>query len=58
MSAMILAAAVGPIPLAIARDYLSTYTPALIFFVATAICAGLLVLSAVRPVRNEPNQAV
>lgn len=51
MSAMILAAAVGPIPLAISVDRLGTYTPALLAYVALPLVSMLLVLSAKQPIR-------
>ena len=51
-SAMILAAAVGPLPLAIARDHWGTYTPALFTFVVIPLVSGALALSARPPQRR------
>jgi len=51
MSAMILAAAVGPIPLAMANDRLGTYGPTLIAFTIIPLLSMLLVLNAKQPRR-------
>lgn len=53
MSAMILAAAVGPLPLAMANDQLGTYGPVLIAYAILPFLAMMFVLSAKRPVRPE-----
>jgi sugar phosphate permease len=55
MSAMILAAAAGPIPLAMAQDMLGTYTPALIAYFIIPLLSMLLVLSARQP--SHPGRA-
>lgn len=52
MSSMILAAAVGPLPLAIANDRWGTYTPALAVFILFPLTAMFLVLTAKQPTRN------
>lgn len=52
MSVMIFGAAFGPLPLALARDYWTDYTPALLFFLAVPIVAGLLVWTAKPPGRR------
>jgi len=54
MSLMILAAAVGPLPLAISNDRLATYTPALLFFIGTPIVSGILALTARPSVGTRP----
>ena len=51
MSATILAAAVGPMPLAMANDRLGTYDPVLIAYAIAPLLAGVLVLSAKQPRR-------
>lgn len=51
-SAMILAAAVGPLPLALARVHLGTYSPALLAFVVIPLVSGALALSARTPQRG------
>ena len=53
LSSMILAAAVGPVPLALSNDYLGSYQPALIGFVLLPLVSMLLVFTAKRPTRNE-----
>ena len=53
LSAMVLAAAIGPMPLALARDYTGTYTPALVTFIIIPLVCGLLAFSARAPVRNS-----
>ena len=58
LSMMILAAAIGPLPLAIARDRAGTYTPALLLFAAFAVVAGCLVLTAKPPVRRSATSSV
>jgi sugar phosphate permease len=52
LSMMIFAAAVGPLPLALARDQLGTYSPALIFFIVVPLIAGCLSLSAKTPTKK------
>lgn len=49
MSVMVLAAAFGPIPLALSGDYLHSYRPALIAFLILPVASGLGVLSAKPP---------
>ena len=49
MSVMILAAAVGPLPLALARDRLENYTPALLLFIVVPLLASVLVATAKAP---------
>jgi hypothetical protein len=51
MSAMILAAAVGPIPLAVANDLFGTYTQALVAYISIPLLSMMLVLSAKQPRR-------
>lgn len=51
LSMMILAAAVGPLPLAIAHDRFGDYTPALALFAVFPALAACLVLTAKRPIR-------
>lgn len=53
MSAMILAAAIGPLPLAMANDKWGTYTPAFIAFTIIPLLSMLLVLTAKQPVRDR-----
>ena len=53
MSAMILAAAVGPMPLAMSNDMLGTYDPVLIAFVIIPLLSMLLVFSAKKPTRQR-----
>jgi len=48
LAAMIFAAAIGPLPVALARDYLNSYDAALLLFVAIPLVAAMLVLSARR----------
>lgn len=55
MAVMILAAAVGPLPLAMSIDYFSTYDPALYVFIAIPLLSGLLVWTA-GPPRLEPTR--
>ncbi len=52
MSAMILAAAAGPLPLALARDRLQTYTPALLVFIVVPLLASALVTTAKTPIKR------
>ena len=52
MSMMILAAALGPLPLAVAQDQLGDITSALVLFAILPVVAGLLVLTASRPQRS------
>lgn len=52
-SAMILAAAIGPLPLAISNDYYGSYNPALIMFLALPILAATAVWTAHPPERLE-----
>ena len=52
MSAMILAAAIGPLPLALANDYLKSYDAALIAYAIVPIISMVLVLSARQPTRS------
>lgn len=52
-SAMILAAAIGPLPLAISNDYYGSYNPALIMFLALPILAATAVWTAHPPERVE-----
>ena len=52
MSMMILAAAFGPLPLAVAQDQLGDITSALVLFAILPVIAGLLVLTASRPQRS------
>ena len=52
MSAMILAAAVGPMPLAMSNDRFGTYDPVLIAFVVIPLLSMWLVLTAKRPIRS------
>lgn len=54
MSAMILAAAIGPIPLAMANDRWGTYTPALIVFTIIPLMSMVLVATAKQPVHGRP----
>ena len=51
-SAMILAAAVGPLPLAISNDRFGSYAPALTAFLLVPVIAMALVISAKRPTRK------
>lgn len=51
MSAMILAAAVGPLPLAMCNDRLGTYGPVLVAYAIIPLLSMLLVLSAKQPNR-------
>ena len=53
MSAMILAAAIGPLPLAMSNDSLGTYRPALFAYAVIPCLAMVLVLTAKRPVRPK-----
>jgi MFS family permease len=52
-SAMILAAAIGPLPLAISNDYYGSYEPALIMFLALPLLAATAVWTAYPPQRAE-----
>ncbi|MCA9216595.1 MAG: MFS transporter [Planctomycetales bacterium] len=58
MSAMILAAAVGPLPLAISQDKLGTYRPALIAFAILPLISMMLVRTARKPTRVNATQPV
>ena len=49
MSAMVLAAALGPIPPALSRDLTGQYSWSLWFFLCLPICSGLAVLTAKPP---------
>ena len=51
MSAMILAAAIGPLPLAMANDRIGSYAPALIAYIVIPLMSMFWVLSAKRPTR-------
>lgn len=53
MSAMVLAAALGPLPLALCRDYLGDYNVGLYCFLILPMCAGIAVLTAVPPVKQR-----
>ena len=57
MSAMILAAAVGPMPLAIANDRWGSYDVALIAYAIIPLIAMALVLTAKQPTRKPPKTA-
>lgn len=57
MSAMILAAAAGPLPLAMCNDRLGTYGPVLIAYAIIPLLSMALVLSAKQPVRPNSNPA-
>ena len=52
MSAMILAAAIGPLPLAMSNDRLGTYGPVLVAYAIIPLLSMALVLSARQPERN------
>lgn len=52
-SAMILASAIGPLPLAISNDYYGAYEPALIMFLALPVFAAAAVWTAHPPERVE-----
>ena len=52
-SAMILAAAIGPLPLAISSDYYGAYEPALIAFLALPMFAAAAVWTAHPPQRAD-----
>jgi len=54
LSAMILAAALGPLPLAMANDYWSSYGPALALFSVIPLLSMALVLTASQPQRAKP----
>jgi MFS family permease len=54
-SAMILASALGPLPLAVSIDYFGSYRPALLLFIAMPLCAACAVWSARSPKRASPN---
>ena len=56
-SAMILSAAVGPLPLAISTDQFGSYTPALWLFLACPIAAAIAVSTA-RPPKRDSSTAV
>lgn len=51
-SVMILSAAIGPIPLALAKDHFDDYTPALIFFMIMPLVAAATVWTARQPTRG------
>lgn len=53
MSVMVLAAALGPLPLALCRDYLGNYEVGLYCFLALPTCAGIAVLTAIPPVKTQ-----
>ena len=52
MSAMILAAAIGPLPLAMANDRWGTYVPVLIAYAVIPLLSMVCVLTAKKPVRQ------
>ncbi|NQV22962.1 MAG: MFS transporter [Rhodopirellula sp.] len=52
-SAMILAAAIGPLPLAVSNDYFGSYEPALIVFLALPLLAAIAVWTAHPPQRGK-----
>jgi len=54
MSAMVLAAALGPIPPALSRDLTGQYSWSLWFFLCLPICSGLAVLTA-KPPNHKPS---
>lgn len=54
---MILAAALGPLPLAVSIDHFGSYVPALVIFLALPIAAGVAVWTAHPPVRTTDSQA-
>jgi MFS family permease len=54
-SAMILASALGPLPLAISIDYFESYRPALLLFIVMPLCAACTVWTARSPTRVSPN---
>lgn len=56
MSAMVLAAALGPLPLALCRDYLGNYNVGLYCFLLLPTCAGIAVLTAVPPVKERQQE--
>lgn len=56
MSAMVLAAALGPLPLALCRDYLGNYNAGLYCFLILPTCAGIAVLTAIPPVKQQPQE--
>lgn len=56
MSAMVLAAALGPLPLALCRDYLGNYNAGLYGFLILPTCAGIAVLTAVPPVKQRQQE--
>lgn len=51
-SAMILASALGPLPLAVSIDYLESYRPALYLFLSLPVCAACVVWTARAPKRT------
>jgi MFS family permease len=53
MSIMVLAAALGPVPPALAHDLVGSYEPALWLFLALPAVAGIAVLSAKPPTKNR-----
>lgn len=53
MSVMVLAAALGPLPLALCRDYLGGYEVGLYCFLALPTFAGIAVLTAIPPVKTR-----
>jgi MFS family permease len=52
LAMMVLAAAVGPLPIALARDYASSETPALALFVVLPLMAAALVTTSRQPKRR------
>ncbi|MGM0488075.1 MAG: MFS transporter [Planctomycetota bacterium] len=56
MSAMILAAALGPLPFALSIDYFGTYTPALLAFIAIPLTSAVIVATTGPPRRPEVAQ--
>ena len=54
MSIMVLAAAFGPVPVALSVDYTGSYRPALMLFLALPAIAGISVLTAGPPQRVPP----
>ncbi len=53
MSFMVIAAAFGPLPLALAKDHLGDYNRCLIGFLILPLLAGVGVLTAAPPVKNQ-----
>jgi len=52
MSVMVIAAAFGPLPLALSKDYLGSYTPVLYCFLALPLLSAVGILSATQPVKR------